>query len=160
VTALGDVTGDSIPDFAVGAHQNKNWGHGEPGYVRVYSGSNGEELYTLLSSGSQNIDGEDDHFGASLTSIDDLDADGAREVVVGSYLYDASDENTGAVFLFSGATGEPLKLLPGRLWGDRFGWAVSTMPDMDGRQTLKALGELPQQQLSRHMIRVPEKLCF
>ncbi len=144
VAGLGDVDGDGVPDFAVGAHQNENFGHrpapdAAPGYVRVYSGAGGEELYTLHSTDSANIDGSDDHFGYSLTSVEDLDGDGVREVFVGAYLYDAGDddpesvdENTGGAFLFSGATGELLKILPGVNWGDRFGYVVETIPDLDG----------------------------
>ncbi len=144
VTGLGDVTGDSIPDFAVGAHQNVNGGprpapHAAPGYVHAYSGATGARLYTLHATDSKNIDGTDDHFGAALGTIIDLDGDGAREVVVGAYLHDggdrianSEDENTGGVFVFSGATGTLIRRLPGLRWGDRFGTSLATIADMDG----------------------------
>ncbi len=144
VAGVGDVTGDGIPDFAVGAHQNDNWGprpapDADAGYVRVFSGATGEPVYTLHSSGSAKIDGSDDHFGFSLTGLDDLDGDGAPEIVVGAYLYDSpdgddqtNDENTGGVFVFSGASGELLKILHGEEHGDRCGWSLAACPDMDG----------------------------
>lgn len=144
VAGLGDVSGDGIADFAVGAHQNENWGSrpapdAAPGYVHVYSGASGERLYTLHSSGSAQIDGSDDHFGAAISSIEDLDGDGAREVLVGAYLFDAGDddpesvdENTGGLFVFSGMSGELLHLIGGLEWGDRLGWAVTSIKDFDG----------------------------
>jgi hypothetical protein len=132
LTGLGDVDGDGVPDFAAGAAQNYNWGHGEPGYVHVVSGGTGETLYTLHPSGSLQVDGRDDHFGTMLSSLGDVDGDGARELVVGAYLYDSTDENTGGTFVFSGATGELLHLMAGEAWGDRHGWALSPIADMDG----------------------------
>ena len=144
VAGLGDVSGDGIPDFAVGAHQNQNWGvrpapDAPPGYVHVYSGADGERLYTLHSSGSAQVDGSDDHFGAAISSIEDLDGDGAREILVGAYLYDADDgddesvdENTGGLFLFSGLSGELMHVIGGLEWGDRLAWAVTSIDDLDG----------------------------
>lgn len=144
VAALGDLNGDGIPDFAVGAHQNENYGerpapNAPPGYARVFSGADGSEMYTLHPTGSAKIDGADDHFGWSIAAIDDLDGDGAAEIAVGAYLFDAEededddfDENTGATLLFSGATGEQIHLFGGDTWGDRFGYLVSSFPDRDG----------------------------
>lgn len=141
--ALDDLDGDGTPDFAVGAHQNESFGArpaptAPPGYVVVYSGATGAELYRLQSSGSLPADGSDDHFGYSLTSTVDMDADGVDDIAVGAYLYDSADddpesvdENTGGVQIFSGRTGALLQTLDGFAWGDRFGFHVTTLPDMD-----------------------------
>ncbi len=147
VLGVGDLDGDAIDDFAVGAIQNENLGerpapHAPPGYVRVHSGATGRTLHSLAASGSKDIDGTDDHFGAAMTSIEDLDGDGVREIVVGAYLHDGGDpdpfsidENTGGAFVFSGATGVLLRRLPGARWGDRFGYALATIADLDGDGT-------------------------
>jgi len=150
VCGLGDVNADGVPDFAVGAHQNQNWGarpapDAPPGYINVYSGKDGTLLNKLLSAGSKNIDGSDDHLGFSMTTIQDQDGDGAREIMAGAYLFDADDgieetvdENTGGVFIFSGRTGKILATMGGVLWGDRFGYTLSSFEDLngDGREDL------------------------
>lgn len=142
--AVGDVNGDGVPDFAVGAHQNVNFGprpapDAPPGYVAVFSGADGERIHTLRGVGSKEIDGGDDHFGNAICAIDDVDGDDASEIVVGAYLYDggdaierSSDENTGGVFVFSGASGKVLRRLPGLRWGDRYGTSLAQIPDVDG----------------------------
>jgi len=144
VAGLGDVNDDGVPDVAVGAHQLINAGerpnmNAPAGYVRAFSGADGSVLYTLQSKGSLNIDSSDDMFGVSIAALDDIDADGHADIAVGSFLYDYEDadqsevdENTGAVFIFSGATGEQVALMGGERWGDRFGFCLDSIPDMDG----------------------------
>lgn len=144
VAALGDVDGDGVADFAVGGHQLQN-SAARPnfdlpeGYVRVFSGADARPLHTLRPAGSQHIDSSDDMFGVTVVGLDDLDGDGADDLAVGAFLYDFEDpdqdeidENTGAIQIHSGATGERLELLGGERWGDRFGFALDVMPDVDG----------------------------
>lgn len=142
--ALGDVDGDGVADFAVGAHQNENFGvrpapNAPPGYVSIHSGATGERLHRLTSSGGLAIDGTDDHFGFTIANLDDVDGDGACDLAVGAYLFDGDDglestfdENTGGVFLFSGREGALLRSQGGALWGDRYGYVLDTVPDQDG----------------------------
>lgn len=144
VAGLGDVNGDGVPDVAVGAHQLINAGErpnfdAPAGYVRAFSGADGSVLYTLESTGSLNVDSSDDMFGISVAALDDIDGDGCSDIAVGSFLYDHEDadeseidENTGAVFIFSGATGKQIKLMGGERWGDRFGFSLDSIADMDG----------------------------
>ena len=146
VEALGDLDGDGISEIAIGAHQNENYGarpapNAPPGYVKVYSGANGKLLRTIRGEGSSQIDGADDHFGHTISSVGDMDQDGVPDIAVGAYLFDSDDqndatfdENTGAVLFFSGATGEPLGRRGGELWGDRFGFDMVKIKDRDGDQ--------------------------
>lgn len=144
VAGLGDVDGDGLDDFAVGAHQVRN---DDPrpaplapaGYVRVFSGADGSELYTVRPIGSLKIDGADDRFGWSIAALGDVSGDRISDLLVGAWLYDAddadpdsNDENTGGVFVFSGATGETLLRIGGESWGDRLGYSLDVIADRDG----------------------------
>jgi hypothetical protein len=146
VEALGDLNGDGFSEVSVGAHQNENYGvrpapNAPPGYVMVYSGVDGKLLHEIQGEGSMHIDGADDHFGYTVSSIGDMDLDGVPDIAVGAYLFDSNDrneetfdENTGAVLFFSGATGDQLGYRGGELWGDRFGFAIAKISDRDGDQ--------------------------
>ncbi|HKB15892.1 MAG TPA: integrin alpha, partial [Planctomycetota bacterium] len=66
---LGDVDGDGVPDFAVGAPQAANLGV-TVGSVTVVSGANGAAILTVTGAGPG------DTFGRAVATAGDMDADG------------------------------------------------------------------------------------
>jgi len=134
VSDAGDVNGDGVPDFAVGAQQNKNGAHGtEPGYSRIYSGVDGSILHTFLGDGTNPIDGLDDHFGCAVSWIGDLDGDGHDEVFVGAFKDDNyGNFNSGMIRIFSGADGSLMHQDDGEAEGDRMGIFVRGTGDITG----------------------------
>ena len=98
VADLGDLTGDGVPDFAVG---NKSANYRSPecdwpcGAVDFYSGADGTLFYRLLGEGA--------FFAEALAHAGDLNQDGLPDLAVSATL--ATDEdgiNPGGVFVYAG----------------------------------------------------------
>jgi hypothetical protein len=121
VAGLGDLNGDGVGDFAVGSSQGGNGGSGT-GAVRVCSGSDAAELFTLngFNGGSQ--------FGRTVASAGDIDGDGLAEILVGA---PGHTFNTGRVHLYSGTGGAPLWTWLGPSQQARFGSALAGPGDLD-----------------------------
>ena len=133
---LGDLDGDGADDFAVGAPGEA----ARQGAVRIHSGRTGAVLATLAGSGP------DDFYGFALAAIDDVDADGVRDLVVGAperQILDGDCElpigalgtvyGPGYVQLVSGAGGGVLYTLPAPGGPfDTFGFSLAAGGDIDG----------------------------
>ena len=87
---LGDVSGDGLPDFVVGAPLEAE------GRAYVYSGADGHLIYAL--EGAK----EGAKFGAAVAAAGDVDRDGLADVIV-------TAPGTGTVEIFSGADGSRLR---------------------------------------------------
>ncbi|HJP00575.1 MAG TPA: hypothetical protein QF764_02255 [Planctomycetota bacterium] len=133
VAAAGDVNGDGVADFIVGAHQNLNGGHSpDPGYARVYSGVDASLLWQFEGDGTNWVDGPDDHFGQAVSAAGDVDLDGFGDLLVGAYKVDQLGTlNVGMVRTFSGQDGSILGELHGETGGDRMGISVASMGDVN-----------------------------
>ncbi|MFT7539185.1 MAG: hypothetical protein ACI9K5_000134 [Gammaproteobacteria bacterium] len=115
LTTLGDVDGDEVPDFAVGASGLR----GGIGRVHVFSGASGD---TLFVSEGETVGGQ---FGRAIAGIGDFDGDGHGDIAIGKRADGAEDQDNGSVQILSGATGKVLADLPGRTRAERFGSAVA-----------------------------------
>lgn len=128
VAGVGDIDGDDVPDFAVGATQNNLTTTTGPGYVRLFSGATGDELLTLSG------DSLGDMFGGAIDTAGDINGDGQLDVVIGAPRW--RDEGglgvAGYVRVHSGDDGEVLQLLRGSQAGDLFGWSVAGGFDRNG----------------------------
>lgn len=133
VAAAGDVNGDGVADFIVGAHQNLNGGHSpDPGYARVYSGVDAGLLWQFDGDGTNWVDGPDDHFGQSVAGAGDVNLDGYDDLLVGAYKVDMLGIlNVGMVRTLSGQDGAILGELHGDTGGDRMGISVASMGDVN-----------------------------
>jgi FG-GAP repeat len=125
VAPCGDINGDNVPDFIVGAPGNvNNWEPPAvvPGFAYVFSGSNGAMIHNWTGPfvGS--------HFGAAVVSPGDVNGDGVPDIVV-------SAPGLGAVTLsvFSGATGAQIGSFTDPFgYFDWFGTVLRPLGDVDG----------------------------
>jgi hypothetical protein len=118
---LGDVDGDGVGDYAVGAFDAAPGGE-----TYVWSGRTGALLYTLFAERAA------DEFGADLGPVGDLDGDGHADffVVAPQAPQDQYLTNDGRVYLVSGATGTVLRYFDGTNFeGIRY---ACGMGDVDG----------------------------
>ena len=76
---VGDVNGDGIPDYAAGAPGANGQGL-LGGYMRVYSGLDGSEIYTYHGATSTFTVAY--ALGYAITGLGDLDGDGRPEIAV------------------------------------------------------------------------------
>jgi hypothetical protein len=130
VTFAGDLNGDGVADFAVGAPHGdaaNHLGH----KVFVYSGA----TRNLIRSLSDALVTDHDLFGSALAANADFDSDGVTDIVVGEPGRDtAGGPRAGGVLLFSGRTGILLRTCtdPSGLADDALGSGVATLPDQNG----------------------------
>lgn len=130
VDALGDVTGDGIPDVIAGApFASPNMA--QSGYVQVLDGATGQVVF--LINGAQN----GSMLGTSVASTGDVDMDGVPDFLAGAPLVlpplpGGPPNPPGQVFLYSGATGQVLHTFASPNIGDGYGRSVDGGFDVDG----------------------------
>jgi hypothetical protein len=121
LAALGDVDADGDAELAVSAFPEQVRGAdlAGAGYVEVLGVGRAAPLLRLSPKGAT------DTFGLSLSALDDLDGDGARELVVGEPFTERG------VRAFAPATGAELRRWKPRREGP-FGGALLGLPDLTG----------------------------
>lgn len=128
VAALGDLDGDFVPDFAVGAPGMDDAEEALPdlGGVYLYSGVDGHLIDSLFGLHAQG------QYGYVLARLGDLDGDGVSEFGVGERRgADSARPNFSTVFICSGRTRETIRVLEGVQSGDRFGFAMAGVGNAD-----------------------------
>ena len=119
--AVDGWTDESSSMLVIGA---TNAGEGDRGRVYVYDGRSGKLKFTIdaLETGQQ--------LGRMFVSVvGDVDADGVPDVYASDF---ADDQQTGRVYVHSGATGERLHTWAGENAGDGFGIGSAEAGDIDG----------------------------
>ena len=131
VTGAGDVNGDGIPDFLVGAPGARGTA-GITGTVSLYLG-NTDSVFTTPDLV---LEGEvaGDAFGFAVASAGDVDGDGYDDFLVGAPRADAVGFDTGRAYLFKG--GATVPAVPARFWdgdlaGAHFGASLAGRFDFD-----------------------------
>ncbi|MBL7007578.1 MAG: FG-GAP repeat protein [Planctomycetes bacterium] len=135
IAGAGDINGDGYDDVIVAARQRYDSSSANPGYVKVYSGATGAVIWTLTGGTSANL-----QFGYSVAGGRDVDGDGVNDIAVGVYGDDTVALNSGAVWVFSGATGLAITTVYGDTAQDHLGADVALIGDVtgDGRADLLA----------------------
>jgi FG-GAP repeat protein/VCBS repeat protein len=119
VARAGDVDGDGLDDFAVGAPFNGN------GAVYIYSGATGAMLRTLSGPSAGSL------FGQSIADVGDVDGDGIRDLAIGAPEDTSSGSRLGLAEIVSGATGNVIKQWTGAAVDGQFGSVVADAGDVD-----------------------------
>lgn len=71
-------------------------------------------------------------YAYSLASVGDVDGDGFEDLAVGAPRAAGLQLDAGCVYVMSARTGHPLLTVLGEVTGDRFGWDVAGLGDIDG----------------------------
>ena len=123
VSALGDVTGDGLPDIAVGG---PNTGGGTGG-VRVFDGQSGALVHTLASPFAN------DMYGFAIDDAGDVDGDTVTDIIIGGpgSPLGFPIPVPGIVQVISGATGGVIHTIGGPNI-IQLGYAVAGLDDLDG----------------------------
>lgn len=125
VTGVGDIDGDSTPDFLIGS-VNDSVAAVQCGSARLFSGADGSLLRTLSGEFSNDL------FGVSVANVGDLNGDGRAELLIGASFTDFNASNAGSAYLFSGIDGSLLYRLDGSTVGGNFGTSVNSAGDVNG----------------------------
>jgi len=122
VANAGDVDGDGVEDIIIGT-----WDLLYPGSAFVYSGANGALLYQY--TGTELWEG----LGETVSGLDDVDGDGFDDFLIAATGYSPPGlDRTGAVFAYSGKTGNLLYRVDGTAYVNSFGIDIAIAEDLDG----------------------------
>lgn len=119
VAMLGDINSDGVSDIAVGA-----WEHEREGQVFVFSGADGNLLYSIDPPEHAPSFGG---FGRGISNVSDLNGDAIPELIVG---YASVGQSA---YVFSGVDGSLLLILKNPLPAEGgFGWNLEDAGDLNG----------------------------
>jgi hypothetical protein len=121
VSALGDVDGDQVSDWIVGAPTSSH-SASLAGSAVIVSGASGNELGRFDGTPGDSV-------GTSVAAIDDLDGDGILDALVG--VPNAGTAKHGAVVAISGASAAPLLAYSGSEYNERVGSTVAALGDVN-----------------------------
>ncbi|RMH03149.1 MAG: hypothetical protein D6702_06895, partial [Planctomycetota bacterium] len=125
VAALGDLNGDGVVDYAVGMPQEPGYTGNPAGVVNVHSGVDQSLLFSLVGP---NVG---DEFGTSVCTAGDMDGDGVADIAVSAPGFDGVSPNTGALFVYSGATGALVWMVYGAQASSQFTFGVEIVGGHD-----------------------------
>ncbi|MFA7000564.1 MAG: FG-GAP-like repeat-containing protein [Candidatus Omnitrophota bacterium] len=138
VAGAGDVNGDGYSDVLVGAYANSM----TRGKAYVFYGSAAGISGTAASPGWSVLgeEGTTNHFGTSVSTAGDVNADGYSDVMIGAFYFVSDPAATGKAYVFHGsAAGMTAASAVDADWigtaesgNDYFGTAVSTAGDVNG----------------------------
>lgn len=122
IVHAGDLDGDGIGDWAVGAPRNSS-NSPDAGRVECISGVAGAQLKVLRGTAA------DEWAGAAVASIADRDGDGLRDLAIGASRVGLNDE--GAVRLYSSGTFALLATYSGDQRDGYYGRTLASVQDVN-----------------------------
>lgn len=140
VAAGGDVDGDGRDDVIAGAPLGSFAGQ-PTGIARLLSGADGSTLREWHGEGAG------DAFGTAVCAAGDVDADGSPDLAVGAPYRSTLKPNAGALYVFSGATGNLIRQLEGQTSQARLGRALAPIGDFDRDGTPDLVAGAPGEKL-------------
>ena len=135
VTALGDVTGDGVPEVAAGVPFDDGPQGANHGSVVIFSGADGSVVRKLTDPDPIFLAVVDDNLGASLSGAGDVTGDGVEDLVAGAPRDNGpGGADAGSVVIFSGADGAFVRKCvdPDGAASDQLGIAVTKLMDITG----------------------------
>jgi hypothetical protein len=126
VAAVGDMTRDGVPDFAIGAPGKKILGEPYAGQILVYSGKTRSVYRSFKGKGGQAL-------GRALAGPGRINGDGATDIMFGISGKDKDGLlDVGQVRVRSGKDGTKLFHITGATAGLQLGVAVAGLGDVNG----------------------------
>lgn len=128
VNEAGDINGDGVKDFIVGAVGDSNDLTPNTGSVTVHSGADGSMIHVRYGQNNGDL------FGHSASGAGDVNNDGYDDFIVGAPNNSASGFLDGRAQVFSGLDGSILYSIDGapNSGPDFFGWDVCGAGDLNG----------------------------
>jgi hypothetical protein len=132
VASAGDVNGDGRSDVIIGAY-DYNGTITDEGGAFIFLGQAASPYLAAGAIWTGTGGQADSHYGASVASAGDVNGDGYSDVIVGSSLYNSSDEGRAQIYLGNsvGAVTPHWSMLGGQT-NAYFGRAVSSAGDVNG----------------------------
>ncbi len=125
VAAAGDMNSDGFDDVIISAYLNDSNGLTDNGLAQVFSGANGDVLYTFRGNS------DNEKMGTRVASAGDVNNDGFNDVIVGAHGDNINGTDSGSAYVFSGKDGSPLHTFNGDNAGDFFGVNVASVGDIN-----------------------------
>jgi len=125
MTVAGDLDGDGVSDYLIGAYDQLANQNDHQGRAFVFSGKSGKLLMTIENPEPMPYAA----FGFSVAAAGDVNKDGTPDLLIGAF----GQEGSGKAFVFSGKDGKLFYSLqaPQRQIGAGFGWSVASMGDLN-----------------------------
>jgi hypothetical protein len=138
IASVGDIDGDSVPDYAVGWPRDSTGG-GLTGTVVVFSGRTGAQIHMVHGPTPVGPESTGSHLGFSVAGVGDMNGDGIPDFAAGGpgALELHLSSNTGVVRVYSGSDASILYDLDGAnetlaATAGKFGFQIAGGGDLNG----------------------------